>query len=258
MSYFDVRTLSMGREVITLHKWGGNDDVGTAAFEVLWSPGGSYTGFLTAASAVRIKAGGNANDTAAGSGARTIRVFGLDQNWNEAYEDITTAGASASSSTTTTFIRVYRAFVTSVGSYGGINAGNIDIETTGGALVARVPAATGQTRMAIYTVPRAHTAYLSVLRLSVFGGKTASVEFNIRGNANDTSTYSPHRIISQWDGLDSVVQFSADPPFIFPEYTDIWLTAKADGGVSTAVYAEFDGILIANEDGDPFLGGLGL
>ena len=96
-----------------VHKFGRNPSVG-AAKEIIstlatyWQP--------IAAETVRVKAGGNANDTAAGSGCREITIEGLDGSWAEASEAEATAGASASTATTTTFIRVFRAYCSSMGT----------------------------------------------------------------------------------------------------------------------------------------------
>ncbi len=102
-------------------KFGTNESVGTT-FAHIWPLGGIYN-WPSVATTVRVASGGSSNDAALGSGARTIVVDGLDENFDIATEEITLAGSSASVSTTTTFIRVHRAFVTEVGSYGGVNAG---------------------------------------------------------------------------------------------------------------------------------------
>ena len=47
---------------------GRNPNVGTGAIEDIWSPGGLYP-FLQVAETLRIAPGGNASDTAAGTGA---------------------------------------------------------------------------------------------------------------------------------------------------------------------------------------------
>jgi hypothetical protein len=247
MSIQDYAHLTAGKQVKYLNKWGGNPDVGTGAFEDLWAAGGLYP-WPTTASAVRIKAGGNAADDAdGGDNARTVVVVGLDQNWNEATETLTLAGADASDPSTTTFARVFRAYVDTVGVYGNTNAGVIDIETTGGTTLAEILAGQGQTELALWTVPAGFTAFVTRLRINVNGGKSATVRFKIRANANNTTTPSAIRVISEWDEFDGATSFEADPPYQFPAYTDMWLDAKADGGAATAVYAEFDAYIVETE-----------
>ena len=92
-----------------VHKFGGNADIAASSTEDIVF--GGTINWLTAATTVRVKSGGNAADDDGGNGAQTIRVEGLDENFAEAQEDITLAGADASDVTTITFIRVYRAYV---------------------------------------------------------------------------------------------------------------------------------------------------
>ena len=60
-----------------VHKFGKNEDVG-ATFEPLTIGGVYQTLQPAAATTLRVKAG-NANDTAAGTGAREVTVQGLDE-----------------------------------------------------------------------------------------------------------------------------------------------------------------------------------
>lgn len=73
---------------------------------------------------MRIKAGGNAADTAAGAGAREVTLIGLDASGNVVTEAIATNGISASSATTNSFIRLYRAYVSASGTYATAAAGS--------------------------------------------------------------------------------------------------------------------------------------
>ena len=95
----------------SIKKFGRNAAVGTSFVPI--AMGGVYqTPQGSAATALRIKSGGDANDTAAGSGARSVTLEGLDENFELATEALATAGASASSATSTTFTRLFRAYVT--------------------------------------------------------------------------------------------------------------------------------------------------
>ena len=112
--------------ITTQHKFANNPSLTT--IEDVWATGGTYAGWITYTAAVRVAAGGNAADTAAGAGARTVYIEGLDQNWAVANETVTLAGGSASSFTSTTFRRVYRAYVASTGTYHGTNTAAISIQ----------------------------------------------------------------------------------------------------------------------------------
>lgn len=139
-----------------LQKFGRIPDIDAAETnEDVWDGEGAYS-FLGTATALTISSA-STDDTAAGTGARTIRVFYLDANYNEQTADITMNGQSAAA-TTITALRVYRAYVLTAGS-GGVNAGNIWIGS--GTITTGVPAnkyaailaGNGQTLMAIYTIP---------------------------------------------------------------------------------------------------------
>jgi len=123
------------QQVHVHHQFGRNVSCGTSYAPV--SDIGVYrTPQVGSATALRIKAGGNAADTAAGAGARSIRLTGIHANGDEATEIIATAGASASVPTNAQLIRLYEAAVVNSGTYGtqaaGSHVGNITIENAAG------------------------------------------------------------------------------------------------------------------------------
>lgn len=231
-----------GRMVVA--KFGRNPEVGTS-IEDITAIGGTYAGFLTAASAVRIKAGGNSNDTAAGSGARSVFISGLDENWAMATEELATAGASASSATTTTFVRVFRVWVGDVGTYGAANTDDIEIETTGGVTVALIEATYGQSQLAVYTVPVGYQAYIRRLGCSVEGSKKATTMFFQRQNADVVvAPFQGKRLIQAFEySNQSQIKFeSYKGPY--PAKTDLWASGYINTG-SVAMNATMDILLEA-------------
>lgn len=227
---------------IMIRKFGANLVVSTSE-ETLWTVGGLYTGFLTAASAVRVASGGSANDDAAGTHARKIFVSGLDENWDVAQEEVTLAGASASAATTTTFIRVNRVYVSEVGAYGNSNSAAITIETTGGATLAEIATGIAQTEMAVYTVPNGYIGF--VTRVSASSESTRPV--NIIGHArldagNTSSDIRPARTVFRRFSVEAEFTEEFTAPDQLPAKTDIWLNAlrTSSGAGNAAVYAELD------------------
>ena len=107
--FFDYPSeIALGRSGTrkTFHIYGQNQQVSTAV-EDIWITGGVYV-WLTAA--VTLEAiSSDANDTADGTGARTIHVLGLDGNWDEITEDITMNGTSATARTTKHKTQKYQA-----------------------------------------------------------------------------------------------------------------------------------------------------
>lgn len=80
---------------------------------------------------------GNAADAIAGTGARTLRVHGLDANWQKQTEDFSTNGQTKVTGTKY-FLRVNYVEVLTAGS-GGTNAGDIYVYDSSDTVVAGVP-----------------------------------------------------------------------------------------------------------------------
>lgn len=93
-----------------------------------------YTEMTTAADLTISSA--NAADAAAGTGMITVRVVGLDENWNVVYDDVTLNGQTAVALTKVK-LHPYVMIGTSTGS-GGTNAGIIYVGS--GTVTAGVPA----------------------------------------------------------------------------------------------------------------------
>ena len=149
-----------------IHKFGQSDAVGTTFVPV--SRGNIYqTPQAASATTLRIKAGGDAGDTTDGAGARAIMLQGIDETGALASEIVVTAGASASSATTTTFMRLFRAFVYDSGAYATTAAGShvddIVIENGAGGTDWATIFSTGypraQTEIGMYTIPAGYVGY---------------------------------------------------------------------------------------------------
>ena len=246
-SPFLGQSLGLNSSLQSVQKFGGNPGIASATTEDIWDGSSTYGGFITVADNLRIKSGGNAADDTAGAGARTVVVIGLDENWTETTETIVTAGASASSTTTASFIRVYRAYVEDVGTYGAANTGNIVIEDTSANALAQINAGKGQTQMMIYTVPAGWQALIRRINAYVEGSKPADVDFYQRRNADDvTAPFTAKRIFynfPQLTGFTNVNFSSYIGPF--PAKTDIWASGTAASGSSPPVSADVDFILVA-------------
>jgi len=218
-------------------KFGANGGVGTTE-EVIWSNSGVYAGFLSTAIAVRIQAGGNVNDDAAGTGAREVTVSGLDENFAEATETIATAGASASSATTTTFIRVNRLYVSACGTYSasgldGSNIGAITVETTTPTTVAEIPVQDGQSTIGVYTVPAAKTLLVKTVLISTAGNKPVTVKMWQRLDADDiTAPVQGRRLVANFGELDGSVNIPYNFNLSFAAKTDVWFTGQTASGTS--------------------------
>lgn len=228
-----------------VHKFGRNSAIPNGGWErvALLSVAAFH---LSAATTVRIKAGGNAADTAAGAGAREVTVQGIDSNNVELSETIATAGASASASTTASFWRIHRAWVSDCGTYSGSNTGAVDIENTAGTQdLIQIAAGEGQTQYAGFTTSENFEAYLLSVNLTVDTGKTANFKLMTRESITDTTAGVPAvRIKKEWNGLGVPFEYKPrSPEKIGTSLTDIWIEAYGNGGVAD-VTADYELLLV--------------
>jgi hypothetical protein len=228
----------------TLFKFGINGDVGTSV-ETVWAQGGTYV-YPTAATVMKISSS-SADDAAAGTGARTIAIFGLDANYNEISETVILNGQTAVN-TGNSYLRISRMYVVTAGS-GATAAGTIYAGT--GTVTAGVPATVygmitltaNQTQMAFWTVPAGYTLYLmGVFFTSANSTANASTNFQLiqRPLNGVFRIQSSARTAGNGDFV-----LDLHTPIAFPEKTDIEIRAVASAGTSN-VSAEFEGIYIQN------------
>lgn len=249
-SELDLSAGLLGQRSI-VNKFGASNSVSNSEI-VLTIDGANFAGFLTAASAVRIKAGGDAADDASGLGAREITIEGLDGSGNAVSESVATAGASASSATTATFLRITRAYVSAEGVYSdGVTGGNeaaVTVETTGGVQMLQIAAGAGQSEHAAYTVPAGFTAYLVAFGAFVESAQSAAVKLWQRQAIDDVSApYSARRTVLDFSALTGSRRDVFKTYSSFPEKTDLWVTAEKSTAGNTNVSAEFEMILVQNQ-----------
>ena len=207
------------------------------------------------ATALRIKAGGNAADTAAGTGARSVRITGMDANGDVVTETLATAGALASSATSQTFIRLFDVEVIDSGTYGtqtaGSHAGNIVIENAAGTEDwATIPVngfPTSSTSIASYTIPRNYTGFIEGISIAVEGTKLVNILMLSRGGVLDTAApYQPIKREQEWIGIANTYTDTFTMPLVFPELTDVGMLAKVSNG-DGSVTVQMDILLLKNE-----------
>jgi hypothetical protein len=227
-----------------LFKFGNNSDV-NGSIETIWSNSSLYV-YPTVAMQMSVSSS-SANDSSAGTGARTVSVQGLDQNYNEVAETIVLNGQSAVL-TTNTFIRVFRAFVITAGStetaQGTIYIGTGTI--TGGipaTIYAEIPLGENQTLMAIWTVPANYTFYVS---RGTFTAASNNVSHYILGKFMLRTFGGVFRNAADVTVNTGVVPYDFEVPLAIPEKTDIEARAIALAGTNFYITASFEGIYIKN------------
>lgn len=220
---------------------GSSSVVGAA--ETTLMPFNAIYQFPTSAAVVQV-ASTDANDTAAGTGARTIQIFGLDANYVEQNEVITLSGTTPVSSVNL-YLRINVSIITTAGS-GGVNAGTVYVGT--GTFTAGVPAVKldivspgkNYTQVGVYTVPANHTLILLQSSLSVGQGKDVIIDFAVRPLGG---LMQKRRSIVLFEASEvRLLSIGA----IGPEKLDLDIRAMSSGAAAGNVYATLDGILINN------------
>jgi len=148
-------------------KFGYNPTIGSTAYESIWEGSNAYP-WQTVADQLEVLSS-DANDTSAGTGARTVELQGLDSSWNLLTETVTMNGTSAVT-TTGSFLRIFRARVvtagTSLRNEGDITIRDQDTSTTRALITNGTTAGMGQTLMAVYTIPAGKTGYVVNINFS--------------------------------------------------------------------------------------------
>lgn len=244
--------LQVSRGQISYHniqfKFGYNAVVGNSK-ETIWSQGGLYT-YPPSASVMTVSSS-DANDTSAGTGARTVEVFGLDADYNEINEVVTLNGQTPVN-TTKSYLRINRGVVRSAGS-GGENAGVIYAGT--GTVTTGVPAniyltidgqGDNQTLMCLWTVPANYTAFLVKMSLST-GTST-----NTPAILNASLVARPYGEVFQAKERFTLTDGVHDQLYVYPtpftEKSDIEMRAfSSSGSVSFDVSSSLEFVYIKND-----------
>ncbi len=211
----------------------------------IWDVVAPYV-FLSAAKALTVSSD-NPVDDAAGTGARTVKVTGLDANYVEINETVTLVSTTAVT-TTQAFLRVYRAQVLTAGS-GEENAGTVYVgasTVTAGVPAekyAAISAGENQTLMTIWTVPAGKTAFLR--RLTGCTGAAAADQgalfrLKVRKFGEVFQTKDKFSLIRQQIVLEHGI------PKAITEKSDVMVTAIRTGNSNLAVCAALEFFLRDN------------
>jgi len=207
-----------------VHKFGLNTAVGSGAFETVWDGNNTYTYPSSSGTATA-----TSSDTDDNTG--TVKIFGLDSNYDFAEETLTIGGSAG----TINFIRVFRAVMITANT-GNTNVGTITI-TVSTTTVAQIRVGYGQTLMCVYTIPRNYNAYLMQIDL----GSSKDLENEIRfisKEIDNGNVWNTRAFITTRGGF---IEKNYAVPVKFTEKTDLELVAKASA--TSSVSAGFELIL---------------
>lgn len=222
---------------------GVNPDIDTATVpECVVAQGGMYS-FLSAASALEVVSD-SANDTAAGTGARTVRLELLDANYVSAVVVVTLNGLAAVAVGGGPYLRVNDMRVASVGS-GESNAGNITLRVSGGgSTLSYMLAGKGRAQQAVYTVPANRTAFAMHSKVGIIRAKqSVSAEIELQSRTGTGAWIVRNTVQASSDGnVSDISDPPLPPPFL--QKTDIRYVVTNVSANDTAVHAVMQLLLV--------------
>ena len=230
----------------TVHKFGANDVVGTAITPITIS--GFYRTPTTATSLEIVS--DDAQDSAAGNGARKFLIIGLNSTGHEISEEVTMNGLTPVA-LTNQYLRLYRFYAIESGSYATqtipSQLGTITIQETGGGDVwselniVDGGFGVGQSEIGVYTVPKGYNCWLLKKVMSVDSVKSANIYFFQRQNITKTTApYSTMRLVEKHIGVTGVQEINSRSAITkFPELTDVGFMAETTTGTAS-ISIEFE------------------
>lgn len=205
---------------------GENPDVDSAAYEDIWYQGGTMT--YPAAALQMTVSSDSANDTSAGTGARTVLISGVNSAYEAISETVTLNGTTAVT-TTNSFLRINKMAVETVGT-GLTNAGTVYIGTgvvAGGipaTIYNTIPTGSNNSLSFSYTIPAGYTGYLLYSRLTV-GQASGTTGTTARLIVTDGVTNNISMITAVANINNGTVPYQPPAPVRIPEKSRISATA---------------------------------
>jgi hypothetical protein len=236
-NYWHLLALNKVDGITQNTKFGINPDIGTVSGEDVWYGGGTYTGQNTTTAEIVDIVSDDANDDVAGTGADTIVIVGLDGSWMEQYDTLAMNGTT-DVATSTTWLRVNRAFFISAGS-GATNAGTVTVvgDNSTNTYVS-IPPGYGQSQVSAFTIPAGKTGIITNvnIRSSRANGAEGSIQARIQVRL-EGQIYRDVRVWELTTGSPEIGSFPKD--IVLPEKTDVkvFVDGVSDGNtrVSSAI-----------------------
>ena len=170
----------------------------------------------------------------------SIRLQGLDANWDFLQEDVTLYGTVEGTKTTNKFIRLDKAFVQTAAGAGDTNIGVINIyeDDDSDGYFGRMEIGHAETFNAFYTVPRNKTGYITNMEVSSHTAGASSIYLFVQEFGGMMRARHEMNIEK---GQQSI-EFPC--PIKVPQKSDIELRHK--GPIDSSVTASFDLIVVDN------------
>lgn len=206
----------------------------------------NYAGFPTGNAETLTIVSDSSNDTSGGSGAETVTVFGLDENWLVQSETITLAGLAGGTGSLL-WRRVHSAYVrnSNNGANNGGNAGNLTIRhtTTTANVFLKMTPNQNQTYFSVFTVPSGKRGIITRTEVEVARNNSASLQGYYYVKESGLSA----RLRRPFSASNSSIH--QEQPYagnIYPAQTDIALVVTSCTAAAT-VFGQFDIVLVDDD-----------
>lgn len=207
------------------HKFGSNPTL-VSGSQSIWTKGGLYPWSAWDTAGIVSVVSTSASDTS------TLEICGLDANWDQVVEIITLNGTTPVVTT-----GVWKRIHSMKYNHSASNVGIIEA-TIAGQVVAHIPAAKGQTLMAIYTVPRLYKCYGLQITYGIGKGGDARFDLMVRNNFESTG----FRIYGETNLYQSSFTQTYAMPVEIPQMADVDILAIT-GGNNFPASVSFDLLL---------------
>jgi len=246
----NIWRLTQANDYFPVEIWGRNSDIDSgSAPETLWEQGGLYV-WQTAAEALELVSS-SANDTSAGTGARTVLVQGLNASYVPIEETVSMNGTSPVA-LVNTYLRINQIRILTVGSIGW-NAGTITLRVPGPGAVRSTISFIGGTGMSVgqtgrYTVPAGAILICNFLLVGVeSNGTNESVVLGVFSRLN-TVANSPWTVVNTFGGnAGGTTLFNLDTTSRYLKFTekqDVEFKALQAVGDNIAAQIRMSGLLL--------------
>ena len=220
-------------QIANVHKFGAVL-TSSADYDTVWTERGAYT-FPSTAGIITVTSSSSQDDSG-GTGALTVRLQGLDANYNEVEEDFTLNGTVGVAGTVE-FLRTHRAFVLT-GNNDNNNVGNINFTHSVG-VTCQIAAGMGQSQVTFYTIPAGKSGYLRSFAATM--NKNQENTVRLFQKKPDGGVF---RLASELNLYNSNMHTTYSIPLYFTEKTD--LEVRTYTGSNATVSAMFDLLIVDN------------
>ena len=244
LKYINDEGLNIARGLVrntsSVNKFGYNGAIGTS-YETIWTDS-NLMPYVSIANNMVVTSS-SSDDDVGGTGAQTITVEGLDENYNPVSAVFNMNGTENSTNTSVSFLRAHRAFVNTVGS-GDSNQGVI-LGSLSGSNIIHILTGENQTLQANFTTAANTTAFITDIHLSSGKeNKTGLFRLVVRDNRTPNKPFLNKQLVELYRD-STTVEYPV--PLKIPEKHDIEIQCKNLDASTLSASATFNLTIVAGE-----------